>query len=358
MLERSFIGLDVHARSVQAAVLDGLTGEVTSVAAPVATEKLVAWICSQPAPQAVAYEAGPTGYPLARALAGVGVRCLIAAPSRIPRAPGERVKTDRRDALKLARLLRLDELSAVRVPSLEEEAARDLVRAREDARGDLMRVRHRLSKLLLRRGIVWPDTTWTAAHLRWLAAQRFAEAPLQLVYEEALATMRATVERRDALDAAIAAEAKREPWAGVVDRLCCLRGVGTLTAFALAVELGDWRRFSGRSLAAFLGLVPSEDSSGATRRQGSITKTGNGHARRLLIEAAWQQRRPPRQSQRLRAARAAAAPAVRERAALAERRLHRRWQRFDERGKRSTVAAVAVARELAGWCWSLAVMEG
>jgi len=357
MLERSFIGLDVHARSVQAAVLDGLTGEVSSTAAPVATERLVAWVCSQPAPQAVAYEAGPTGYPLARALEDAGVRCLVAAPSRIPRAAGERVKTDRRDALKLARLLRLDELSAVRVPGLAEEAARDLVRAREDARGDLLRARHRLSKLLLRRGLVWQESTWTAAHLRWLAAQRFDEAPLQLVYEEALASVQAAVERRDVLDAAIVVEAEREPWASVVGRLCCLRGVATLTAFALAVELGDWRRFSGRSLAAFLGLVPSEDSSGTSRRQGSITKTGNGHARRLLVEAAWQQRRPPRQSRRLRAARATASPAVRERARLAERRLHRRWQRFDERGKRSTVAAVAVARELAGWCWSLAVME-
>jgi transposase len=358
MLERSFIGLDVHARSVQAAVLDAASGEVRASAAPVPTEKLVAWICSQPAPVAVAYEAGPTGYPLARALANAGVRCVVAAPSRIPRAPGERVKTDRRDALKLARLLRLEELAPVRVPSLAEEAARDLVCAREDARGDVLRARQRLSKLLLRRGVVWPQRTWTARHERWLACQRFAEAPLQLVYEEALATMRAACDRRDALDRAIAEEAAQEPWAPVVTRLACLRGVGTLTAFALAVELGDWQRFSGRSLGAFLGLVPSEDSSGARRRQGSITKTGNGHARRLLIEAAWQQRRPPRESQRLRAARADAAPAVRERARLAERRLHRRWVRFDARGKRSTVAAVAVARELAGWCWTLAVMEG
>ena len=153
MSERTFIGLDVHARSVRAAVLDGLTGEVRNLEAPVPTKELVAWIRAYPAPQAVAYEAGPTGYVLARALAEANVRCIVAAPSRILRAPGERVKTDRRDALKLARLLRLDELVAVRVPDLAEEAARDLVRAREDARIDLMRHRHRLSKLLLRRGI-------------------------------------------------------------------------------------------------------------------------------------------------------------------------------------------------------------
>ena len=357
MSERTFIGLDVHARSVRAGVLDGLTGEVRNLAAPVATKELVGWICAHPAPQVVAYEAGPTGYPLARALGEAGVRCIVAAPSRIPRAPGERVKTDRRDALKLARLLRLEELVAVRVPSLAEEAARDLVRAREDARGDLMRHRHRLAKLLLRRGIAWEGRFWTQAHELWLARQRFAEAPLQLAYEEALQAMLAARDRRDALDRAIAAEALKEPWAKVVARLCCLRGVSTLTAFGLAVEIGDWQRFSGRSLAAFLGLVPSESSSGATRRQGAITKTGNAHVRRLLIEAAWQQRRAPGMSLRTRQARAAQPAAVRERTRLAERRLHRRWARFDERGKRSTVAAVAVARELAGWCWSLAVMD-
>jgi transposase len=357
MSEQTFIGLDVHARSVRAALLDGLTGEVRNLEAPVPTARLVQWICAQPAPQAVAYEAGPTGYVLARALKQAGVRCTVAAPSRILRAPGERVKTDRRDALKLARLLRLEELVAVRVPDLIEEAARDLVRAREDARIDLMRARHRLSKLLLRRGIVWQQATWSAAHERFLRRQRFAEAPLQLAYGEALATMFAARDRRDALEAAIAQEAAKEPWAAVVARLCCLRGISTLTAFALAAEIGDWRRFSGRGLAAFLGLVPSEESSGESRRLGAITRTGNGHLRRLLIEAAWQQRRAPGAGLRVRQARVAAPAAVRERARLCERRLHRRWRRFDERGKRANVAAVAVARELAGWCWSVALMD-
>jgi transposase len=165
--------------------------------------------------------------------------------------------------------------------------------------------------------------------------------------------------RRDALDRAICEEAAREPWAGVVGRLACLRGVSTLTAFGLATEIGEWERFDGRSLGAYLGLVPSESSSGERRRQGAITKTGNGHARRLLVEAAWQQRRPSsRPSRELMRRREGQSPLVRERAEAAGRRLQRRWRRFDARGKRSTVAAVAVARELAGWCWSLAVMEG
>jgi len=197
MQERTFIGLDVHARSIQAGVLDGLTGEVKSLAVPVATKALVAWVCAQPGP-AVTYEAGPTGYELARALAAAGVPCLVAAPSRIPRAPGDRVKTDRRDAVRLATLLRLGELTAVRVPGLAEEAARDLVRAREDARGDLMRARHRLSKLLLRRGIVWEARAWTQAHELWLSRQRFSERPRQIAYEEALAAMFSVRDRRDA----------------------------------------------------------------------------------------------------------------------------------------------------------------
>jgi transposase len=226
----------------------------------------------------------------------------------------------------------------VRVPGLAEEAARDLVRAREDARGDLMRARHRLSKLLLRRGIVWEERAWTQTHELWLVRQRFAERPLQIAYEEALAAMLSVRARRDALDAAIAVEALEDPWAPVVERLTCLRGVSTLTAFALTVEIGDWQRFSGRSLAAFLGLTPSESSSGASRRQGAITKTGNAHVRRLLVEAAWQQRRAPGKSLRTQLARSAQPAAVRERAVAAERRLRRRWVRFDERGKRSTVA--------------------
>jgi len=357
MSELTFIGLDVHARSVVAGVLEGTSGEVRSCKAPAGTVELVAWLRAQGEALSVAYEAGPTGFGLARACEAAQIPCLVAAPSKIARAPGERVKTDRRDALRLAKLLRLGELVAVRVPSVAEEAARDLVRAREDARGDLMRARHRLSKLLLRQGLLWEGSAWTQAHERWLGAQRFRERGLQIAYDEAVAAMAGVRERRDALDRAVAQEAVREPWAGVVGRLCCLRGVSTLTAFGLAVEVGDWRRFDGRSLGAYLGLVPSESSSGERRRQGAITKAGNGHARRLLVEAAWHHRRRVRQSRELARRREGQPALVRARAAAADRRLHHRWAALDARGKRSTVAAVAVARELAGWCWSLATME-
>ena len=358
MSELTFIGLDVHARSVAAGVLGAESGEVRTCTVPARTAELITWLQAQGDEVSAAYEAGPTGFGLARACAAAKIPCLVAAPSRILRAPGERVKTDRRDALKLAKLLRLGELVAVRVPSVTEESARDLVRAREDARGDLMRARHRLSKLLLRQGLVWEAGSWTLAHERWLASQHFEARGLQIAYEEAVAAMRSVRARRDALDAAIAEEAATEPWAATVGRLACLRGVSTLTAFGLATEIGDWRRFDGRSIGAYLGLVPSESSSGERRRQGSITKTGNSHARRLLVEAAWHQRRPAPRLGRALARRREGQPAlVSERAEAAEIRLQRRWRRFDARGKRSTVAAVAVARELAGWCWSLAVMD-
>lgn len=358
MVERTFLGLDVHARSVWAGVLDGVSGEVVSRAAPVRVDALVGWVLGLPAPVAVAYEAGPTGFGLARALGACGVRCVVAAPSRIERAPADRVKTDRRDAIRLARLLRMGELVGVRVPTVEEEAARDLVRAREDARGDLMRARHRLSKLLLRHGLVWDRSTWTQAHEQWLGQQRFLQRPLQLAYEEAIAAMLSVRDRRDALDQAILEEALQPQWAAIVGRLSCLRGVSTLTAFGLAVEVGDWHRFTGRSIGAYLGLVPSEDSSGQRRSQGAITKTGNTHARRLLVEAAWHQRRPAwRPSPQLARRREGQPAAVRIRADEASKRLYRRWRAFDQRGKRPTITAVAVARELAGWCWSLAIMD-
>jgi len=357
MSESTFIGLDVHARSVWAGVLDGVTGEVRSCAAPVRSDDLVAWLRAQGKALSVAYEAGPTGFGLARACAMAQIPCLVAAPSRIPRAPGDRVKTDRRDAVRLAKLLRLGGARHAHRGELAEEGARDLVRAREDARSDLMRARHRLSKLLLRQGLVWEGSAWTQAHERWLASQRFETHGLAVAYEEGLAALSSVRARRDALDRAICEAAAVEPWAGVVGRLSCLRGISTLSAFGLATEIGDWQRFDGRSIGAYLGLTPSENSSGERHRQGAITKAGNGHARRLLVEAAWHHRRTPRLGRELARRREGQPALVRERAEAAGRRLHQRWRRFDARGKRSTVAAVAVARELAGWCWSLAVMD-
>src|SRR5437763_565102 len=292
MAEGSWVGLDVHARKIVAGVLDAESGELRSLRAPTLPAETVAWLGQFPAPVRVAYEAGPTGYGLARACAAAWIACTVAAPSKIPRAPGDKVKTDRRDAERLARLLRLGELVAVRVPAPHEEAARDLVRAREDARGQLMRARHRLSKLLLRHGLVYDASAWTLAHDAWLRRQRFDSRPLQLALEESYAAAVQAKARRDLLDRAIVELAAEPPFAETVGRLCCLRGVSTLTALALTVELGAWTRFRPQALGPFLGLTPSEDSSGERRRQGGITKTGNTHARRLLGEAAWHQPRP------------------------------------------------------------------
>src|SRR6266581_9692831 len=278
MNEGSCVGLDVHARSVVAGVIDMGSGEVRSLRVPPGPEATVAWLKTLPAPVRVVYEAGPTGYGLARGCAGAGISCVVAAPSKI-RAATDRVKTDRRDAERLARLLRLGEITPVRVPAPEEEAARDLVRAREDARADLMRARHRLSKLLLRHGLVYEASAWSIAHDAWLRAQRFDSRALALAFEEGYGAVLQAKLRRDGLDRAIAELASEPPFAEVVARLVCLRGVSTLTALALTVELGDWRRFRPESLGPFLGLTPSERTSGERRRLGAISKTGNTHAR-------------------------------------------------------------------------------
>jgi transposase len=255
----------------------------------------------------------------------------------------------------------VDEVTPVVVPSLEQEAARDLVRAREDCRGDLMRARHRLSKLLLRQGFVYSEgRAWTGAHDAWLRRighQGFDATATRLTFESDYDTVLTVHARRDRLDAAIRAMATDSEFTPIVRRLGCLRGVSTLTAFALAVEIGDWHRFTGNTIGSFVGLVPSEHSSGASRVQGSITKTGNTHARRLLVEAAWHHRARYRPSQVMRKRWELAPPAARARGDLGNRRLHTRWARFTARRKRPVIANVAIARELAGWCWSLAIMD-
>ena len=244
------------------------------------------------------------------------------------------------------------------VPTVDQEAARDLVRAREDARKDLMSARHRLSKLLLRHGIVYyAGKPWTGLHDQWLRSQTLPAPTAQLAFDTAYDTVLAAVARRDRLDDAIARHAADSAYTPVVTRLGCLRGISTLTALALAAEIGDWQRLSGRAIGAYLGLVPTEHSSGDTRSQGAITKTGNGHARRLLIEAAWHHRKRYRPTTALRRRWELATPAARARGQRGNLRLHARWAAFDARKKRAVVANTAIARELAGWCWSLAVLE-
>jgi transposase len=357
-IERTFVGLDVHARSVVACALDDVTGELSKARLVPEHEAVLGLLQALPEPVAVVYEAGPTGYGLARFLTSRGVRCVVAAPSKMHRPSGDRVKTDARDALLLARLLRLGEITAVRVPSLAQEAARDLVRVREDVRADLMRARHRTSKLLLRQGIVWSGgTAWTGAHHSWLGRQHFDLPGLQAAYDTTLETVLLAQSRRDRLDKAIDQMAHQAQWWPMVSRLQCLRGISTLTAFGLAVEVGDWTRFTGSTIGAFLGLVPTENSSGEGRHQGSITKTGNTHARRLLVEAAWHHQRPYRPSKTMRNRWELAPAAARARGHAGNQRLHDRWLGFQQRKKRPVIANVAVARELAGWCWSLATLK-
>ncbi len=356
--ERTSVGLDVHARSVAAAAIDGQTGQVFKAKLTPSYEEVLQWVGRLPGPCAVVYESGPTGFGLARAFASAGVRCEVAASSKLHRPPGDRVKTDARDALHLARLLRLDEVTSVRVPTGAEEAARDLVRTREASRQDLMRARHRLSKLLLRNGIVYSGgKAWTTLHDRWLHQQRFDAMPTQAAFDDAYETVALATTRRARLDEKITALAEDSEFTPVMRRLVCLRGISTLTGFALAVEIGDWDRFTGASIGAYLGLVPSEHSSGQSRVQGPITKTGNTHVRRLLVEAAWHHRsvyRGPGVTLQRRWDQAPAA--ARARGHAGNQRLHERWVNLNLRKKRSVVANVAVARELAGWCWSLAVL--
>jgi transposase len=356
--ERTSVGLDVHARSVAAAAIDGVTGELLQAKLTPAHEEIRDWLLRLPGPVAVTYEAGPTGFWLCRALTAAGIRCEVAAPSKLIRPPGDRIKTDSRDAIHLARLLRLDEVTSVAVPTVEQETARDLVRAREDVRKDLMSARHRLSKLLLRHGLVYyGGRAWTGKHDVWLRAQRFEGRTSRVTFDETYDTVLSTIARRDRLDAEIAVMAADSEFTPLLRRLGCLRGIATLTGFALAVEMGNWHRFTGSSIGAFVGLVPSEQSSGGSRVQGPITKAGNNHARRLLVEAAWHHRHRYTVGKSLQDRWQLATPAARARGDQGNRRLNARWVKFDRREKLPVTANTAIARELAGWCWSLAVID-
>jgi transposase len=359
--ERTSVGLDVHARSVAAAAIDGATGELFQTKLTPSYPHIRSWLEGLPAPVAVTYEAGPTGFGLFRSLTEAGIRCEVAAPSKLQKPSGDRVKTDARDAVHLARLLRLDEITSVAIPTVEQEAARDLVRAREDCRGDLMRARHRLTKLLLRHGIVYyGGNPWTGKHDTWLRTEAFPQLTsraTQLTFDNDYEAVRSTWARRDRLDAAIEEMAADSDFTPVVRRLGCLRGVSTLTGFALAVEIGDWHRFTGRTIGTFVGLTPAEYSSGESKIRGSIAKTGNGHARRLLVEAAWHHRPRYTIGKTMRDRWDLAPATARVRGDEGNRRLHQRWVRFIERRKRHNLANIAIARELAGWCWSLAVLD-
>jgi transposase len=352
---RTLVGLDVHATKIVAAVLDAETGELRWFRVSGEVGEAAGLCAGLPRPVRATYEAGPTGYGLARELVRRGVDVVVAAPSKIPRASGERVKTDRRDAEHLVRLLLAGKLYAVRVPGAAEEALRDLVRAREAVRVDVMRCRHRLSKLLLRHGIRFDDgRAWTERHRQWLAGVALAHDAAQATLLDAIGAVDALCHRREQLDREIMARVPDCPWATDIGRLRCLRGIDTLTAAGLCAEIGDFQRFArAEQLMHYLGLVPSENSTGEQRRLGAITKTGSGHARRLLVEAAWHYRRRPAIGKTL-ADRQAGQPAQAIAIAWsAQQRVHRTWQRLEHRAKRRTIIAVAAARELSGFCWAI-----
>jgi transposase len=350
------VGLDVHARSIRLAAVraDELLEERTLPYDVEAVERMLArWPGAR-----CCYEAGPTGFGLYRHLVERGINCAVVAPGLVPQRPGDRVKTDPRDARKLARLLAGGLLEAIHVPSRELEAARDLVRAREDARLDRMRDRHRLSKFCLRHGLRPPWASWGVARRKWLSEQRFDFAAEQQTFDTYLHALDLVDRRIEALERAIREAAERGPWRELVARLRCLRGVDTLTALALVAEIGDFGRFrTAEEFMAFVGLVPSERSSGEQRRQGSITKVGNGHVRRLLVEAAWHARRRPKVGYELARRHRGQDAVVVERAWRCQQRLQRRWLRMAARGKPSQKIVVACARELAGFVWAIATQQ-
>jgi transposase len=356
-----WVGLDVHAHESTFAIFDQHTGEVRTRRVAGRPHELLAWLRGIDAPMRAVYEAGPTGYGLYRRAAGEGLDVRVCAPGHTDRRPGDRVKTDKRDAIRLARLLAAGELTLVTVPSLEHERLRDLVRCREDIRADLMRARHRLGKFLLRREIYFTarPQPWTHEHRRWLTRLRFDDDASRLTFEDYLHAHDVLLARRERIEHELTHIAQHSPWAQTIARLRCLRGIDTLSALGLCAEVGEFQRFAHPdALAAYLGLVPSESSSGDKRRQGAITKAGSTHARRLLVEAAYHYRHHPAVGMTLeRRQRGQCASAI-DAAWRAQRRLNARWRLLKTtRGKQNGIVAVAVARELAAYCWEIALID-
>jgi transposase len=301
----------------------------------------------------VCYEAGPIGFGLYRLLTSMGVACEVVAPSLIPKAPGDRVKTDRRDCRRLARLHRAGELVAIRVPTEAEEAVRDLCRARADLVGDRTRTRHRLRGFLLRHDRIWRDSGWTLKHDQWLDRQRFDDAALQATYGHYRAVLAARDAELAAIEADLAHWVRHGPFAAPVARLAAYRGIAELGALTIASEVGDWRRFpAARTFMGFTGLVPSEYSSGEATHRGRITKAGNAHLRTQLIESAWAYQHRPQLGVTLRRRQHDLDPATTARSWTAQQRLCARFRRLAARKTSRNVVAVAIARELAGFLWA------
>jgi transposase len=339
--------------------LDAVTGELRGVKLRMAPGQVVEFLATLRAPVRAVYEAGPTGFGLARVAHDRGIDVRVVAAGKVPRASGDRIKTDRRDAERLARLLAAGELRFAFVPSVADEQFRDVIRAIEDCRGDLMRARHRLSKMLLRREVRWsgPGSVWTQKHMSWLRSLRFDDAGSQAVLIDYLSGVEMLVARRAALIAALEQLIPDSRHAPTIARLRCFRGIDTLSAAGLCAEVGDWQRFRPKQLSGFLGIVPTEHTSDTKRRQGSITKAGSVHARRLLVEAAHHYRHQPAVGTAVARRQQGQDPRAIEIAWRAQRRLHQRWTVLaGQRRKPAGVVAIACARELAAFCWEAATL--
>lgn len=362
--ELLFVGLDVHAQNITLALAEGGGGEARlhgTIAHDLhALEKVFARLrkAHPGAGLRVCYEAGPTGFVLARRLGQLKIDCTVVAPSLIPSRAGERIKTDRRDALKLARLHRAGELSAVHVPDASDEAMRDLCRARTDAVQELRRARAQLKAFLLRNGYRYTGrSAWTEAHRRYLRELALPHAAQRVVLEDSLAAVSTAGERIGRLEEHMAALLESWPMKPVVEAIMSLRGFARVGAMVIVSELGDaWRFEHPCQLMAYLGLVPSENTSSAKRRQGGITKAGNSHARWLLIEAAQHYRLSPKVSKELSVRQEGLSQEIKACSWKAQTRLHQRMVQLLARGKRPNKVIVAIARELCGFVWQIFVL--
>jgi len=356
-----FVGLDVHKDSIVVAHASGERAEPPIFVGAIGTrqadlDKLIRRLQGKSARLVFAYEAGPTGYGVYRYLTGRGLECQVIAPSLIPKKPGDKVKTDRRNAEELARLLRSGDLTRVYVPTVEDEAIRDLCRARDAARLTMKNAKLRLKSLLLRLGLHYVGRAdWNAAHQRYLAKVVCPTPAQQIVFQETLRAVDDEVERMQRLEAELRERAPEWRLYPVVEALQALRGVQWLVAITVVAELGDLTRFtSPRQLGAFVGLIPSEYSSGLSRRQGGITKAGNGRARRALIEGAWAYRHPAKVSQHLQTRIDRLPKPIQDLGWKAQVRLCKRYRRLVGRGKHPNVVVTSIARELIAFMWAIA----